>query len=64
MNNNENCTEVLDNLGDGADQFDGGDCCGTDAMKNYCIDCICFGEMKFNIAWTIISSICLMAGKL
>ena len=46
MNNNEHCTEVLDNLGDGADQFDGGDCCGTDAMKNYCIDCICFGKMS------------------
>jgi len=44
MNNNEHCTEVLDNLGDGADQFDGGDCCGTDAMKNYCIDCICFDK--------------------
>ena len=50
MKNNVNCTKVLDNVGGGADQFDGGDCCGTDAMHNYCIDCICFSKMKFNIA--------------
>ena len=64
MNNNEDCTIVLDNVGGGADQFDGGDCCGTDAMHNYCIECICFGKMKFNIACTIVNSICLMASKL
>ena len=49
MNNNEDCTIVLDNVGGGADQFDGGDCCGTDAMHNYCIECICFGKLKFSI---------------
>ena len=50
MNNNVNCQIILNNVGGGVDQFDGGDCCGTDAMHNYCIECISFGNMKFNIA--------------
>ena len=58
MNNNEDCTIVLDNVGGGADQFDGGDCCGTDAMHNYCIECICFGKLKFSITWARVDQIC------
>ena len=50
MNNNENCIlNRTDNAGGGIEQFDGGDCCGTDAMHNYCIECICFGTAKFKL---------------
>ena len=32
VNNNELCN------------YDGGDCCGANVIKQYCIDCDCLGE--------------------
>ena len=34
VNNNQFCN------------FDGGDCCGANVIKQYCIDCDCLGKLK------------------
>ena len=34
INNSENCT------------YDGGDCCGNNAVNKYCSDCSCLGTVK------------------
>ena len=34
VNNNQFC------------RYDGGDCCGSNVIKQYCIDCDCIGKYK------------------
>ena len=37
VNNNQFCN------------FDGGDCCGANVIKQYCIDCDCLGKLKKSV---------------
>ena len=37
-------------------KFDGGDCCGANVIKQYCIDCDCLGKFAFLCYYVLVVS--------
>ena len=45
INNSENCT------------YDGGDCCGNNAVNKYCSDCSCLGTINHILPYSLVINI-------
>ena len=52
INNNRNCG------------FDGGDCCGGNAVNQYCFNCTCLGNMRHFQHFILVNFVLIIMGKM